>query len=249
MTLIWKGLRAVWGTVLCIWMQFAWAVLIVVGFLMLTGVANGHGWGVTLLVMAPLYLVACWCSHHIVLMPGAGLITENRNPYLYSVASEQAQLVGLPVPKVIESPLFTASAIGRSPRYAILAVSPTLQDTLDRRELGAVLAHEMAHLRNRDALVMTVAVTAVGIILGVSMLAGFHGWIGAIVLPLFGMSWHREFRADKTAAHVCGDPIVLAGALDKLPGGGFLSSLVPPWTHPPTKLRVWCLKRLAKRST
>lgn len=248
---------------LCIWLMLAWAALMAVGLLQLISAVlvavglsltydpfEGYSLSVFVFVIAALSWVALLYSHKIaLLMPRTRQITTDRDPYLYSVASEQAQLVSLPVPKVIESPFFNASAIGRSPRHAVLAVSPTLQCILDRRELGAVLAHEMAHVRNGDNSVMTVAVTVIGFILGVSMLVGFHGWIGAIVLLLSVMSWHREFRADRTAAHVCGDSIVLASALGKLSRSGFLSFIDLPITHPPTKLRVWCLKRLAKRST
>ena len=209
---------------------------------------DGDGWGVIVLVIATLNGITFWCSHHVVLMPRTRQITEDRNPYLYSVASEQAQLAGLPMPKVIESPFFTASAIGRSPRHAILGVSSTLQCKLNRRELAAVLAHEMAHVRNRDALIMTVTVTVVGFVLGVSLLIGFHGWVGAIVLVLSAMCWLRESHADTIAAHVSGNSVALASALNKLPRSSFFSFLLSPYTHPPTKLRVWRLERLAKRN-
>ena len=127
-TLIWAGLRTVWGTVLYIWLkvawavlvaagltQMVWAVLVAAGLVMPTDRVDGCGWGVVVLVIAVLNGIAYWCSHHIALMPCTRQITEDRNPYLYGVASEQAQLACLPVPKVIESQFFTASAIGRSP--------------------------------------------------------------------------------------------------------------------------------------
>ena len=260
-TPIWTGLRAVWGTLLFIWLQGAWAllvaagliqvvwaVLVAVGLLMPTDRVNGDGWGVIVLVIAILNGIAYWCSHHVALMPRTRQITEDRNPYLYSVVSEQAQLARLPVPKIIESEIFTASAIGRSPRHAVLGVSSTLQCRLNRRELGAVLAHEMAHVKNRDALILTATVTVVGFVLAVSLLIGFHGWVGAIVLLLSVMSWLRESHADTTAAYVSGDSVALASALNKLPRTSFFSFLLSPYTHPPTKLRVWRLERSAKRN-
>ena len=261
MTPIWTGLRAVWGTLLYIWLQGAWAllvavgliqmvwaVLVAVGLLVPTDRVDGDGWGVIVLVIAILNGITYWCSHHVAVMPRTRQITEDRNPYLYGVASEQAQLAGLPMPKVIESPFLTASAIGRSPRHAILGVSSTLQCKLNRRELAAVLAHEMAHVRSRDALIMTVTVTVVGFVLAVSLLVGFHGWIGGIVLLLSVMSWLRESHADTTAAYVCGDSVALTSALNKLPRSSFLSFLLSPYTHSPTSLRVWRLKGLAKRN-
>ena len=256
---IWTRLRSAWGTLLCIWLQaggallviagltqMAWAVLAAVGLPVPLDLVDGDGWGAFVLVIATLNGIAYWFSHHVVLMPGTQETTQDRNPYLYDIVSEQAQLARMPVPKVFESENFTASAIGRSPRHAVLGVSPTLRCRLNRRELGAAISHEMAHVKNRDSLIMTAAVTAVGLVLGVALLVGLHGWIGAIVLPLSVMSWFREFRADATAAHVSGDSVALASALKKLPGSSVFSFLLSPYTHPPTKLRVWRLERLAK---
>lgn len=246
---------------LYVWMQTAWAVLMTVGLIQLAwavlaaaGLAapidriDGYEWGVIVLVITVVNWIAYWCSHHITFMPWTRQITDDRNPYLYSIASEQARLAGLPTPKVIESPFFTASVVGRGPRHATLGVSSTLQCTLERRELGAVLAHEIAHARNRDALIMAVAVTVVGFVLAVSLLAGFYGWIGGIVLLLSVISWQRESHADTTAAYTCGDPVALASALNKLPRSSFLSFLLTPYTHLPTRLRLWCLKRASQRS-
>ena len=96
----------------------------------------------------------------------------------------------------------------------------------------------MAHVRNRDGLVMTVAITVVGIVLAVSLLVGLDRWVGAIGLLVSVMSWLRESHADRTAAYVCGDSVALASALNKLPRSGFLWFLLTPYTHPPTKLRI-----------
>ena len=244
-TPIWTGLRAVSGTMLYTWVQVAWALPVAVGLLfMLTDLVDGYGWGVAVLVVAVLNWGAYWWGHHITLMHWARHITGDQNAYVHSVASEQAQLAGLPMPRVIESQCFTAFVIGRSPRHAVLGVSSTLQCRLGRREFGAVIAHEMAHVKNRDALVGTVAMTVVGVVVAVSILVGIYGWLGAIVLLLPVMSWLREFHADTTGANVCGDPVALASALKKLPRGSFLSATLylPFVSHPPTMLRVWNLR-------
>ena len=223
-------------------------MLVLIGILfMLTDIANSWGWAV--LAIAIVNWISYWCGHHVALRPCAQPVTESRNPYLYRVVSEQAQLAGLPRPKVYEvrSPLPNAHTIGRSPRHTIVGVSSALQSMLGHRELEAVIAHEMAHVRNRDGLTMTVATTIVGVILSVSMLAGLHGWIGGVVLLPFPMSWLREFRADATAAYACGGSVALANALRRLPRSGFLSFLFEFDTHPPTRLRVWRLEKLAKR--
>ena len=219
-------------------------VLVMAALSVFTGRVGDTSWGVTVLLIAVVNVVVSLFSHRIILMPR----TENRNHYLCGVASEQAQLMDLPMPKVIESPFSAAaSATGRSPQHAVLAVNPALMCKLDRRELAAVLAHEMAHVRNRDSLVGTVILTLVGVTLAVSILVGFPWWIGAIVLLLPAMYWRIEFRADITAANMCGDPIALASALKKLYRSNFLSSLFPV-THPPTTLRVWILEWRAKRN-
>ena len=261
-TPIWRRLKAVWGTWLCIWLLWGWFLLVLVGLIQMAwavlvdvrlsmpaaDIVDGDGWGVFVLIITILNGIAFWCGHHVVLMPGTRETTRDRNPYLYDTVSEQGQLATIPVPKVIESENFTASAIGRNPRHAVIGVSPTLQCRLNRRELGAALSHEMAHVKNRDSLIMTAAITAVGLVLGIALLVGFHGWVGAIVLPLSVMSWLREFHADTTAAHASGDPLALASALSKISGSSFFSFLKMPLTHPPTKLRVWRLERLAKRA-
>ena len=253
MTLIRIVLRTVWGTMLYLWLQVAWFVPVVVGLLMLAGQVGGSKWGVFVLVAVVLNWVAYWFSHHIALMHWARQITEDRNPYLYAIASEQAQLAGLPVPRLYEIclPFPNAHAIGRDLRHAVVGVSSSLQRLLDRRELGAVLAHEMAHVKNRDAIVGMVTMTVVGVVLGILMLVESYGWIGAIVLLLPAVSSVRESRADMTAAYMGGNAVALASALRKLPHSSFLSFLLylPFHSHPPTKLRVWRLERAGKRST
>ena len=261
MTPIWRGLKAVWGTLLCLWLLGGWAFLVFVGIIQMlwavlvavglsipaAGLGDGNGWGFFVLAIAISNGIAFLWSHHVVLMPGTRETTNVRNTYLYDIVSEQAQQAAIPVPKVIETENFTASVTGRSPRHAVLCISPTLQSRLDRRELGAIIAHEIAHVMNRDSLIMMVASMAVGLILGIALIVGIEGWIGAIVLLLSVMSWFRETHADATAAHVSGDSAALASALNKLSRSSFSSYLISP-THPPTKLRVWRLERLAKRS-
>ena len=168
---------------------------------------DAHGWGVLVLAVAVLSWICYWCSHHVTLVLWARQITEDRNPYVFDVTSEQARLAGLPMPKVYEiEPLFPyAHAVGRCSRQAVIVVSSSLQRKLDRRQLGAVLAHEMAHVRNHDTLVGTVTMTVVGIVLAVSILLDLQGWVGAIVLLLPAVSWLLESRADTTATDACGD--------------------------------------------
>ena len=215
--------------------------------LMIGGMIAGEVGIVIALVLAlAMNFGAYWFSDRIALgMTHARPISEGEDPELYDIVREQAHLAGLPMPQVYEidtdSP--NAFATGRSPRHATIAVTTGIRRILDRRELGAVLAHEMAHVGNRDTLIMTVVATIAGAISMLAMLAQFSAIFGglgggregrdnligllivAIVMPIAAalvraaVSRTREFQADATGAHTCGDPLALASALQKLEQG------------------------------
>ncbi|HAA95025.1 MAG TPA: protease HtpX [Dehalococcoidia bacterium] len=188
---------------------------------------------------------AYWFSDRIALgMAHAKPVTQEADPELYSIVSEQASLAGLPMPNVyeIESDSPNAFATGRNPQHATVAVTTGIRRILNRQELGGVLAHEMAHVGNRDTLIMAVVATIAGAISMLAFMAqisamfggrggrgGGGGLIGlliiAIVMPLAAglvraaVSRTREFQADATGARTCGDPMALASALQKLEQG------------------------------
>jgi heat shock protein HtpX len=142
---------------------------------------------------------------------------------------------GIPVPRVniIDSPHANAFATGRSPEKGAIAVTTGLMRILNRDELEGVVAHELAHIRNRDTLIMTVTATIAG---AISMLGNFAMFFGGsqdrpnpvamlvalIVAPFAAMlvqmaiSRTREYGADKAAAEISGKPLALASALGKL---------------------------------
>ena len=216
------------------------AILLLVGYLL-----GGYGGIIIGLVFALIMnFGAYWFSDRIALaMTHARPITEQEDPELYSIVQEQAQLAALPMPKVyeIETDSPNAFATGRSPQHATVAVTTGIRRTLDRREFGAVLAHEMAHVGNRDTLIMAVVATIAGAISMLAMIAQFTAIFGsfggrgrdnviallvvAIVMPIAAalvraaVSRTREFQADATGAHACGDPLALASALHKLEQG------------------------------
>ena len=255
--------------------------------LMVGGLVGGEVGIIAAVVIAlAMNFGAYWFSDRITLgMTHAHPITEDEDPVLYSIVREQAQRAGLPMPKVYEiandSP--NAFATGRSPKNATVAVTTGIRHTLDRRELSAVLAHEMAHVGNRDTLIMAVVATIAGAISMLAMIAQFSAIFGgmlggregrdniigllivAIFMPIAAalvraaISRTREFQADATGAHTCGDPLALASALQKLEQGAenrpmrvvegashlfivnplrgaSLASLFS--THPPTEERV-----------
>ena len=211
------------------------------------GVVGGQAGIVIALIFAlVMNMGAYWFSDKIALgMTKSQPITEQDDPELYGIVREQARRAGLPMPKVYE--IYTESpnafATGRSPNNAAVAVTTGIRRILNREELSAVLAHEMAHVGNRDTLIMAVVATIAGAISMLAMLAQFSAIFGgmfggrdsrdniiglliiAIVMPIAAalvraaVSRTREFQADATGAHNCGNPLALASALQKLERG------------------------------
>ncbi|MCL4767123.1 MAG: zinc metalloprotease HtpX [Hyphomicrobiaceae bacterium] len=183
-----------------------------------------------------------WNSDRVVLrMHGAEEVDERSAPEYYGLVRDLAARAGLPMPKVyiMHADQPNAFATGRSPSRAAVCASTGLLDMLDREEVAGVIAHELAHIRNRDTLIMTVAATVAGAItmfanmMQFSMLfggrregGGLLGIIGAlaaiILAPLAAMlvqmaiSRSREYEADRIGAQVCGEPLWLASALQKI---------------------------------
>jgi len=189
---------------------------------------------------------AYWYSDKLALrMTGAKEVSEEESPDLHFIVEEQARLSNLPKPRVyvIENDSPNAFATGRNPSHAAVAATTGIMSVLSRDELSAVLAHEMAHVGNRDTLIMTVAAAMAGAITFLAMMArlsmlfgglsgrrggggGMVGMIGllavAILLPLAAIlvraaiSRAREYQADSTGARNCRNPWALADALEKL---------------------------------
>ncbi len=199
-----------------------------------------------------------WFSDKIVLrMYGAREVTEAEAPQLHGMVRRLATAAGTPMPKVYimpeESP--NAFATGRNPAHAAVAVTEGILRILSPEELEGVLAHEMAHVKNRDILIQTVAATLAGAIMMLANMAKFAAIFGggsrddregggglsllamAIVAPLGAMlvqmavSRSREYLADETGARFCGRPEALARALEKISGW---SRQVPMHASPAT---------------
>ncbi len=183
-----------------------------------------------------------WNSANMVLrMYGAREVDARTAPEYYTMVQRLAQNAGLPMPKVyiMENPQPNAFATGRNPQNAAVAATTGLLNALSYDEIEGVMAHELAHIKNYDTLTMTITATLAG---AIGMLANFAflfggnrgnnnggiGMIGTIAImilaPMAAMvvqmaiSRSREYEADKGGAEICGKPLALASALNKIAG-------------------------------
>ncbi|MBI4184372.1 MAG: zinc metalloprotease HtpX [Proteobacteria bacterium] len=192
---------------------------------------------VALALAAAMNLFAYWNSDRMVLgMFGAREVDRHAAPALYGIVEQLAANAGLPMPRlyVIETDQPNAFATGRNPENAAVAVSTGLLRELSSDEIAGVVAHELAHVRNRDTLIMTVTATVAG---ALGMLANFAFFFGrgrdnplgplglllmVILAPLaatlvqLAISRGREYEADRGGADICGRPLWLASALERL---------------------------------
>jgi heat shock protein HtpX len=210
---------------------------------MAIGYALGGGTGMTIafVIAAATNVFAYWNSDKMVLaQQGAVEVDEKSAPELYSIVRQLAQNANLPMPRVyvIQSEQPNAFATGRNPNNAAVAASAGLLRMLSKEEVAGVLAHELAHVKNRDTLTMTVAATIAG---AISMLANFGMFFGGgrrdgenngpeivgtllavLVAPLaaaiiqMAISRTREYSADHDGAEISQRPLWLASALRKI---------------------------------
>ncbi|MBB5046021.1 heat shock protein HtpX [Rhodopseudomonas rhenobacensis] len=212
------------------------ALFMGVGYL----IGGASGAAIALVVAAATNIFAYWNSDKMVLsMYGAQQVDAHSAPDLVRLVADLASNAQLPMPRVfiMDNPQPNAFATGRNPENAAVAVTTGLMQSLSREELAGVIAHELAHVKNHDTLLMTVTATIAG---AISMLAQFGmffggnrdnnngglGIIGSIVMmivaPLAAMlvqmaiSRSREYAADDLGARICGEPRWLASALAKI---------------------------------
>lgn len=184
-----------------------------------------------------------WFSDKIVLaMYRAKEVNRESAPKFYDMVERLAQQANLPMPKVylINDPTPNAFATGRSPQKAAVAATTGILQGLSNDELEGVMAHELAHVKNRDTLISTIAATLVGSISYIAQMAGwammfgrsddregggFGGLVLLILSPIMAMllqmaiSRSREFSADRGGAEITGNPLGLASALTKISRG------------------------------
>lgn len=195
---------------------------------------------IALVVAAGMNLMTWWNSDKMVLrMQNAQQVSPRDAQGLHELIATLANRAGLPMPAVyvINTPQPNAFATGRNPQNAAVAVTTGLLDSLSREELSGVIAHELAHIRNHDTLIMTVTASFAG---AITMLANFAMFFGGrrengpgpiatiammLLAPLAAMlvqmaiSRTREYAADRAGAEICGQPLWLASALQKIAMG------------------------------
>jgi len=211
------------------------ALFMGVGFL----IGGQSGALIALLVAAGMNLFTYWNSDRMVLsMYGAHEVDRNSAPELYDLVAELAGRAGLPMPRVflMDEAQPNAFATGRNPENAAVAVTVGLMQQLSREELAGVIAHELAHVKNHDTLLMTVTATiagAIGMIAQFGMFFGGHrdnnngpGLVSSIAMMILApfaamlvqmaISRTREYAADDLGARICGNPMWLASALGRI---------------------------------
>jgi len=164
----------------------------------------------------------------------AQVVTREQAPEIHEIVDRLRQRAGLPMPQVAIAPHEqpNAFATGRSPEHAVVCVTQGLVQLVNRDEIEGVIAHELAHIKNRDMLLQTLSATMAGAITNLArfgMYAPSEGRRGSPLAPLaallapfaamviqFAISRSREFKADATGAEISGKPLALASALGKL---------------------------------
>ncbi|MBF0212455.1 MAG: zinc metalloprotease HtpX [Magnetococcales bacterium] len=265
-------------------------------FLAIGQVLGGRdGMLIALLLAGAMNFWAWWNSDQAVLsMYNAIEVTPGQAPELYGIVQELARRGNLPMPRVyvIDDPSPNAFATGRDPEHAAVAATTGILRILTREELAGVMAHELAHVQHRDILIGTMTATLAGAVTTLIQFSGLfsgsrsdsehdsgRGWIAEILMmllaPLAAMliqmavSRSREYGADEGGARLCGNPLWLASALNKLERGsqniplrgaeenpatahlfivsplsaGMISGLFS--THPPMEERIARLQEMA----
>ena len=216
------------------------ALFAVLGF----AIGGKTGMLIALIVAIGMNVFTWWNSGDMVLrMYNAQEVDAHSAPDYYAMVQRLAQRAGLPMPRVyiIHNDQPNAFATGRDPEHAAVAATTGLLDRLSPEEVAGVMAHELAHVKNRDTLIMTVTATIAG---AISMLANFGLFFGgtsssddgrggsplgvvgtillAILAPMAAMvvqmaiSRTREYEADRIGAEICGRPTWLADALESI---------------------------------
>lgn len=222
---------------------FLMALLMVIMISIGGAVGGSQGAILMFIISLGMNLATYWFSADMCLKAyGAREVSREDAPNLYELVEKLAQKANLPMPKVciIEAEEPNAFATGRNPEHAAVAVTTGIMRALTYEELAGVLAHELAHVKHRDILISTIAATFAG---AISMIANVAQWsaifgtnrdedgessnpivliVVAIIAPIAAMliqmavSRSREYAADQEGGIICGNPLYLSSALQKI---------------------------------
>ena len=233
----WKRDAGLTGRILLTWALLLLVYLVFMGILMALGLPSGF----IVLIAVVMGLVQYFFSDRLVLMTtGSKIVEYDEAPDLHRMIEKLCTEADLPKPRiaVMHSPMPNAFATGRSPNHAVVAVTDSIMQTLNRDELETVLAHELSHVKNRDILTMTVAsfVAMIASMImnnflfasifsnreqgGAWIIAGIVAavvWVIATLL-MMALSRYREFAADRGSAYITNNPDALISALQKISG-------------------------------
>ena len=215
-------------------------VLMAVIMMLIGGLVGGRtGLTIMLFFSIAMNIYSYWCSDSLVLRwSGAQEVTREQAPQLYDLVEKLASRAGLPMPRVciIDADEPNAFATGRNPEHAAVAVTTGIMRVLDYNEISGVLAHELAHVKNRDILTSTIASMMATVISYAAQFFMFFGGssddddgvnpIAAIAMmilaPIAAMLIQmaiyrsREYEADHDGGEICGNPNYLADGLEKI---------------------------------
>jgi len=231
-----------WGLTGRVWLTMFLLFILYLVFMTILWAFFANVWLIVLLAVG-MGLVQYFFSDKLVLWStGARILEEDEYPELHRTVEKLCKEADLPLPKIaiMQSPVPNAFATGRSPKHAVVACTDSIMRLLNKDELEAVLAHELAHVKNRDILTMTMA-SFIAMIASMIMQSFFFsamfggrnregggGWIivwivsiiiyAASTLLILALSRYREFAADRGSAYITKNPKALMSALSKISG-------------------------------
>lgn len=227
------------GLTMRVWLtMFLLFIVYLVFISILSALGVGLGW--LIIISVGMAFIQYFFSDKLVLMSTRARVVEaDEYPELHQMVSRLCATADLPMPRIaiMPSPVPNAFATGRSPRHAVVAVTDSIYQLLTPKELEAVLAHELSHVKNRDMLTLTIA-SFIGMVAAIIMQNGIFmslgdrregspwliAWIVAIIVWVIStllirtLSRYREFAADRGSALITRDPQSLVSALEKISG-------------------------------
>jgi len=231
-----------WGLTGRVWLTMFLLFLVYIVFIAILSILGVPTLFLFIIAFGMAFIQYFFSDKLVLWTTGSRIIAEDEYPELHRMVEKLSAEAGIPKPKVaiMQSPVPNAFATGRSPKHAVVACTDSIMRLLNRDELEAVLAHELAHVKNRDILTMTIAsfIAMIASIIMQSFLWGalfnrrggegagawiIAGIVAAIVwfianLLMMALSRYREFAADRGSAYITKNPRALMSALNKISG-------------------------------